>query len=158
MKQSDIHSQQQSAAPTPALDLVAEYVDALAQGDSQAMDALCSEDFALDFVHRDAFGSEALNPDQSRAFWPSWFAGFPEMDYRVSRTVAAEALVVTEWVFTGTNSAPLNPPVFEEAVGPTGRTIRLRGISVFDVQDGCIQRETIYLDLGTLLVELGVSL
>ena len=40
----------------------------------------------------------------------------------------------------------------------TGKTIRLRGVSVFDLHQGLIQRETLYLDLATLFVELGVTL
>ena len=41
---------------------------------------------------------------------------------------------------------------------PTGKTIRIRGVSVYDLDGGLIQRETLYLDLATLLVELGVTL
>jgi hypothetical protein len=76
----------------------------------------------------------------------------------VSRTIAAESVVVSEWVFTGTNTGPLTAPVFGQDMEPTGRTIRLRGVSVLDVEDGLVQRETIYMDLATLFVELGVTL
>ena len=72
--------------------------------------------------------------------------------------IAAEDVVVTEWVFTGTHTGPLGPPVFEERLAPTGRTIQFRGVTIYDVREGLIQRETIYMDLATLMVELGARI
>ena len=88
-----------------------------------------------------------------------WFAGFPGgYDYEVTRTVAAEDVVVTQWTFTGDNTGPVEPPIIvEEKLEPTGRTIQLRGISVYDVADGLITRETLYIDYATLLVEFGTT-
>ena len=50
------------------------------------------------------------------------------------------------------------PPIIESHLEPTGKTICFRGISVYDIADGLIKRETTYIDLGTLLVELGIRL
>ena len=148
----------QGVEDTPAaLDLVSQYVAALASGDSDRMNALRSQDFVLDFVYSDAFESGPLSEKETEAFWPVWFAGFPEMDFEVTRTIAAEKVVVTQWVFTGTNSGPLEPPIFESRREPTDRTIRFRGVSIYDVRGGLIQRETTYMDLATLMVELGVE-
>ena len=44
--------------------------------------------------------------------------------------------------------------IFERGLEPTGRTVRFRGVSVYDVSDGLIQREAMYIDLATLMVEL----
>ena len=140
-----------------ALDLVSQYVAALASGDSERMNALRSQDFVLDFVYSDAFESGPLSEEETEAFWPAWFAGFPEMDFQVTRTISAEKVVVTQWVFTGTNNGPLASPIFESGRDPTGRTIRFRGVSIYDVQDGLIERETTYMDLATLMVELGME-
>jgi steroid delta-isomerase-like uncharacterized protein len=151
-------SKSPSMAPSSALEVVAEYSAALAAGDSNRMDVVRAENFALDLVHRDAFESAELSREETKAFWPSWFAGFPEMDYQVTRTIAAEEVVVTQWLFMGTNTGPLTPPVFGSHMEPTGKTIRFRGVSVYDVQEGLIQRETIYMDMATLFVELEVTL
>ncbi len=141
-----------------SLQLISEYVSALANGDAEQMNALRSPDFALDWVHGDAFDDAPLSEEDTEQFWPAWFAGFPEMDYEVTRTIAAEEVVVTQWVFTGVNAAELGPPVFDPPAVATNRIIRFRGVSVYDVSDGLIQRETTYLDLATLMVELGVEL
>ncbi|UCC65117.1 MAG: ester cyclase [Anaerolineae bacterium] len=141
-----------------ALVVVSEYVAALAACDSAKMHALHSPDFVLDWVYADAFEDRPRSAEETKAFWPAWFAGFPEMDYEVTRTIAAEKVVVTQWTFTGTNIGPLGPPAFGRHLEPTGRTIQLRGVSIYDVSEGLIQRETTYLDLATLMVELGITL
>lgn len=141
-----------------ALKIVSEYVAALVARNSERMNALRSSDFVLDFVHGDAFEDGPLSVEETKQFWPCWLAGFPEMDYEVTRTIAAEGVVVTQWIFTGANTGTLEPPVFEKRREPTGRTIRFRGVSIYDVSDGLIQRETLYMDLATLMVELGADL
>jgi predicted ester cyclase len=141
-----------------SLEVVSGYLAALAAGDSKGMDVFRAPDYVLDLVQRDAFEQGALSHDETRAFWPSWFASFPEMDYQVTRTIAAETVVVSQWVFVGTNSGPLTAPVFGRDLGPTDKTVRLRGVSIYDVQGGLILRETLYMDLATLFVELGVTL
>ena len=141
-----------------ALDVVSEYVAAMAVGDNERMNSYCSPDFVLDRVSGDAFESSPLSLEEMSSFWPSWFMAFPEMDYEVTRTIAAEEVVVTEWIFTGTNSEPLLPPIFPQRRAATGRTIRLRGVSIYDVSEGLIERETSYIDFATLMVELGVEL
>jgi steroid delta-isomerase-like uncharacterized protein len=140
-----------------ALEVVADYVAALAACDSETMKALRAPGYVLDWVYADAFGNRPLSAEDTERFWPAWFAGFSESDYEVLRTIAAETVVVTQWIFTGTHSDPIGPPVFDPPHLPTGRTIRCRAVSIYDIGDGVITRETTYLDLATLLVELGVE-
>jgi len=152
-----MNSPDQKIPLSSALEVVSAYTQALSAGDSQGMYALRAQDFVLDFVTQDAWGSGPLTGEEPRNFWSVWFEGFPEMDFQVTRTIAADELVVTQWIFTGTNTGPV-PPIIESQLEPTGKTIRFRGISVYDIADGLIQCETTYIDLGTLLVELGVVL
>ena len=140
----------------PALTTVSRYVAALTTGDTAEMDRLRGPAYVLDWVHGDAFEDGPLSADDIQKFWPAWLSGFPERDYEVTRTIAGESVVVTQWIFTGTHSRPLPPPIFHEALPPTERTIRLRGVSIYDIEAGLIQRETTYMDLATLMVELGV--
>jgi steroid delta-isomerase-like uncharacterized protein len=142
----------------PSLEVTSQYVAALAAGDTERMNALRTPDFELDFVYGDASASGPLSSEETKEFWPSWLVGFPEMDYEVTRTIAADDVVVMQWVFTGTHNEPLGPPIFEPPVPPSGRTIVFRGVSIYDIQGGLINRETTYMDLATLMVELGVEL
>ena len=138
-----------------AFEIVSQFVAALAAQDATSMKSLHAEDYIVDWVYGDAFENPPSSAEESAAFFPAWFAGFDEIDYEVKRTIAAEEVVVTEWIFTGTHTGSLGPPVFEERLDPTGRTIQFRGVTIYDVHAGLIQRETIYMDLATLLVELG---
>ena len=138
-----------------AFEIVSQFVAAMAAQDAETMKSLHAKDFVVDWVYGDAFENPPSSAEESAAFFPAWFAGFDEIDYDVKRTIAAEEVVVTEWTFTGTHTGPLGPPVFEEWLAPTGRTIQFRGVTVYDVRESLIQRETIYMDLATLLVELG---
>lgn len=140
-----------------AFDIVATYVEALAKHDHTQMDALRAPSFILDFVHADAFEDRPLTDEETRQFWPAWFAGFPEMDFLVTRSIAGPDVVVVQWTFTGTHAGSIGPPIFSQNQEATGHTVRFRGVSIYDVQDGLIQRETAYMDLATLFVELGVQ-
>jgi steroid delta-isomerase-like uncharacterized protein len=119
------------------------------------MQSLRSPDFVLDWVHNDAFANTPATQDAANQFWSTWFAAFSEMDYEITRTIAAEKVVVTQWIFTGTQNNLLR--IYDPPVKPTGKTIRLRGISVYDIEADLIQKETMYIDLATLWVELGVT-
>jgi hypothetical protein len=79
------------------------------------------------------------------------------MDYEATRTIAADTVVVVQWTFTGTHDGVLGNPVFDPPLESTRRTIRLRGITVFELEEFLLNRETMYIDLATLWVELGVN-
>ena len=140
------------------IEVVSQYVAALAAGDTEHMNKLRTPDFELDFVYGDASESGPLSSEETKEFWPSWLVGFPEKDYEVTRTIAAEDVIVTQWVFTGTHSESLGPPIFEPPVPASGRTVMFRGVSIYDISEGLIRRETAYVDLATIMVELGVEL
>ena len=140
-----------------SLELINQYITALRARDTAAMQNLRTPGFVLDWVHSDAFQNSPISFDVANQFWSVWFAAFSEMDYEISRTIAAENVVVTQWIFIGTHSGTLSVPVFDTPVEPTGKTIRLRGISVYDIDAGLIQKETMYIDLATLWVELGAT-
>lgn len=141
----------------PSLAVITKYITALRARDNAAMQDLRSSDFVLDWVHNDAAANRPGTLEVANQFWSVWFRAFPEMDYEITRTIAAENVVVTQWVFTGTQAGPLGLPVFDPPLEQTGKTIRLRGISVYDIQAGFITKETMYIDLATLWVELGVT-
>ncbi len=139
-----------------SLPTIEKYISALKKADTLTMEAMRTPDFVLDWVHADAFQNQPLTHQETNQFWPVWFKGFSEMDYEVTQTIAAETVVVVQWIFTGTHDGTLGIPVFDPPLEPTGKTIRLRGISVFELNDLLLQRETMYIDLATLWVELGV--
>ena len=140
-----------------AIDLVGGYMQAMNIRNSDAMDALRSPDFYLDFVYDDAFQNQPLSGAATRDFWPAWFQAFPDGEFEVSRTIVAESVVVVQWTFSGTQTGDLGDPVSNPPLRSTGRIACFRGVSIYDVEQGLISRETTYLDLATVMVELGVT-
>jgi predicted ester cyclase len=130
------------------------YTQAMTDADAAGLHRLRTDNFSLDFVHGDAFEDRPLTREETKQFWPAWFAAFSEMDYEITRTIAAPEVAVIQWVFTGKHCCELGEPVFNRSIPPTGRTIRLRGISVLDFNGKAIQKETVYIDQATLLLEL----
>ncbi|MBW2368963.1 MAG: nuclear transport factor 2 family protein [Deltaproteobacteria bacterium] len=144
------------SAAKSSLDLMSRYVTALQQKDIVKMNALRSADFVRDLVAGDAFlDNPAPNQDVSK-FWSAWFAGFEDLDYEVTRTIASESIIVLEWTFTGTNTGLIDLEIFNRLVEPTGNTVCFRGASIYEIDHGLIKKETLYMDLATLWVELGV--
>ena len=137
--------------------VIAEYAEALCAAQGERMAACRAGGYQLDFVHRDAMGGAPLSENETRLFWESWFEGFPEMDFQVTRTIASSEVVVAQWIFTGVNDGPLGPPITETPIQATGKPIRVRGISIYEIAGGKIQGETMYIDFATFWVELGVT-
>ena len=141
-----------------SLELIARYVSAIQDHDTGRMNELRSSDFVLDLVAGDAFDDNTLSETETKRFWLAWFSSFSEYDYQVTRTIAAESVVVTEWCFTGTQTGRLESDIFGREVDPTGKTIRFRGVSIYEIEGNLITGESLYMDLATLWVELGVGL
>jgi hypothetical protein len=122
------------------------------------MAALRTPGCVVDLVNRDAWGQnkDGLPPVE---FYRSLFAAFRELDFETVRTLAADDCVFSEWVLRGSASGRLEAPFFtgREGGAPAGRAIRLRGATLFELAGPLIQRETIYFDYLTLVVELGVQ-
>lgn len=140
-----------------ALDVTAEYANAICCSDGERMAALRADGYQLDFVHRDAAGGAPLSEGEAREFWAAWFKAFPEMDFQVTRTIAGEEVVAIQWIFTAVNDGPITPPIADVTVEPTGKPIRFRGVSIFDLKEGLIEQESMYIDFATIWAELGVT-
>ena len=94
-----------SSNPTmTSLEIASAYAAGLGNQDPEAMQALRADAFTLEFVHGDAFQDPPLAGEAAQSFWPRWFVAFPEMDLEITRTIAADEVVITQWIFTGTNT------------------------------------------------------
>ncbi len=141
-----------------SLDLISSYIAALQARNGEEMVKLRSPEYVRDLVAGDAFLDTISANQEIAQFWTAWFDAFEDMDYEVTRTVAAESVVVLEWTFTGTHTGQLNQDVFGREIEATGNTVRLRGVSVYEIENSLITRETLYIDMATLWLELGVVL
>jgi len=143
-------------ATRSSIDVITDYLDAAAAGDAKAMADLCGPGFVFDVVHRDAEGRNPFNAEGALRFWQNWFAAFSSFDWQITRAIDAEDTVVVEWIFVGKQDGPLDG-LFRYSVPVSGKVVRFRGASFFECRNGEITYLTLYMDLATLMVELGVS-
>lgn len=139
-----------------SVDVVTRYLDAASAGDAKAMAELCSDDFVFDVVHRDAEGRNPFNAEGALRFWQNWFAAFSSFDWEITRAIDADDVVVAEWTFVGKQDGSLEG-LFRISAPVSNKVVRFRGASFFECKDGKIKHLTLYMDLATLMVELGVS-
>lgn len=97
------------------------------QGDEAAIDR---------YIAADARGNDPTFGAGREAFrtqWRRWRAAFPDLHFAVEEVVADNDRVVTRWTLTGTHTGA-------EFLGvpPSGRTIRVSGMSLDHIRNGQI--------------------
>ncbi|TMC41920.1 MAG: ester cyclase [Chloroflexi bacterium] len=84
-----------------------------------------------------------------RAFHTALWAGLPDINYKVERTVSEGDTVVGECTVTGTHRGEL------AGVPATNKSVTVPVIFVADYENGKVKRWSSYLDTATLLRQIG---
>jgi steroid delta-isomerase-like uncharacterized protein len=127
--------------------LVRGYFDAIARRDTADMASHWREDGVDDLV--------PLGPlrgtGEITGFFRDLFAAVPDIETTVSRVVAGEAQAVVEWRMTGHfTGAPF------QGVDATGKRVEIRGLDLFEIEDGKITGNTAYYDGMTFARQIGL--
>jgi steroid delta-isomerase-like uncharacterized protein len=103
-----------------------------------------------DYSYTGGDGQEQRGAEAGLAVARMFAAGFP--DGRISIVSIKEAgdTVFVEFIGRGTHEGDLM------GIAPTGKSIQLPVCNVFEVRDGKIYREREYMDMATLMIQLGV--
>ncbi len=64
--------------------------------------------------------------------WRKWQDAFPDLHFEIEEMIAEGDTVVSRWTLTGTRSGPFL------GIAPTGRTIRVGGMSLDHLRDGVL--------------------
>jgi steroid delta-isomerase-like uncharacterized protein len=126
---------------------VRSYFEAVASRDVDAMIGHWREDGVDELV--------AIQPLRGReeiaGFFRELFAAVPDIEMTVTRVVAGERLAAVEWRMTGHFSGgPF------QGVDATGRHLELRGLDLFEVEDGMIVSNTAYSDGLSFARQIGL--
>ena len=126
---------------------VRSYFEAVANRDVNAMVGHWSEDGVDELV-----GIRPLRGrDEIAGFFSELFAAVPDLETTVTRVVAGEREAAVEWRMTGHFSGgPF------QGVDATGRHLEMRGLDLFEVQDGCIVSNTAYSDGMSFARQIGL--
>ena len=96
------------------------------EGDEAAIDR---------FVAEDAAGNDpdfGMGREGFKRQWRQWQAAFPDIHFEIEEMVAEGDTVVARWTLTGTHHGPFL------GIAPTGRTIRIRGMSLDHLENGVL--------------------
>jgi steroid delta-isomerase-like uncharacterized protein len=87
------------------------------------------------FIAADASGNDpdfGVGREGFRRQWRLWQEAFPDLHFAIDEMIAEGDTVVARWTLTGTHRGPFL------GIEPTGRTIRVRGMSLDHLQDGVL--------------------
>src|SRR3989442_13472197 len=84
-----------------------------------------------------------------RAFHTALWAGLPDINYKVERTVSEGMTVVGECTITGTHRGEL------AGVPATNKSVKVPVTFIVDYEKGKVKRWSSYLDTATILRQIG---
>ena len=126
---------------------VRSYFEAMDRRDVEAMVSHWREDGVDDIVPVGLLRGR----DAMREYFKSVFAATPDAKTTVTRLVAGERSCAAEWRIEGTfDGAPYL------GIEPTGKHIEIRGLDLFELEDGEIVSNTGYFDGASFARQIGM--
>jgi steroid delta-isomerase-like uncharacterized protein len=120
----------------------------LSRGDLEAVLAYYTDDVYFEDV---TVPEPCRTKDEMRDFMAVFYRGFPDLHIEVTNCVECGSdTVVAEYDLIGTHTG--------EFVGhaPTGRSFRIKAVSVYEHNGQLFTRETVYYDSASLFGQLGL--
>ena len=127
-----------------------QYLEAWNSHDAERIEPLVTDDIVwLD----PALPEPARGVEEVKEFMRVSWVAFPDLRFTPGPMWLDphEDSMTWAWRMEGTHSGPLDPPGF----APTGRTIDIDGIDVWDFEDGRISRYRAYYDMALVARQLG---
>ena len=104
-----------------------------------------------DFVRIELFSDEvAHGPEGLKSAAADWRGAFPDFSLTLNELLAEDDKAACQWTFKGTHKGEL------KGTPATGKTVKITGLSILDLTDGKITRETVAADMLGLMKQLGV--
>jgi steroid delta-isomerase-like uncharacterized protein len=136
-----------SMTPEAAAELVRDLVDAWNAHDADRLAALYAPDFEEDDV---AQARTQHGPDAVRRLMRLYLRAFPDLRILSDSVIIQGDQIAFAWTLCGTHRGTLmNIP-------PTGRGVRIRGVSLITVAEGRIHRATRIWDMAGMLRAFGL--
>jgi steroid delta-isomerase-like uncharacterized protein len=97
-----------------------------------------------------AFGGVKRGKGEVRDYINITFVMFPDVNFKVTSTFCSGDWCASEWVMSGTHKgdAPKLPA--------TGKNFAIRGVSIIELKDGKIKRESEYYNQTAFLQQVGL--
>jgi steroid delta-isomerase-like uncharacterized protein len=120
----------------------------LSRGDLEAVLAYYTDDVYFEDV---SVPEPCRTKEEMRDFMAVFYRGFPDLHIEVRNCVAGENNTVTaEYDLIGTHTGTFIDHT------PTGRSFRIKAVSVYEHNGRLFTRETVYYDSASLFGQLGL--
>jgi predicted ester cyclase len=113
--------------------------------------ALVDEVLSPRFVSHDWPEDGPIGPEGFRIFYSAIRSALPDARYAVDDLIAEGDRVVVRWRLLGTHLG------FFRSIAPSGRSVTLKGIAIYRVDEGKLMERWVVSDLHGLLEEIGRS-
>ena len=109
--------------------------------------------FTDDSVYEDlGIGKIKRGKEELRAFINGFFATFPDHNFEVKSSFISGDWYCAEWVWSGTHKGDI------PGLPATGKRFSIRGVSVGELKEGKIKRNSDYYNLMDFLKQIGIKL
>ena len=127
-----------------------EFIDAFNDADWERFTATCAPDVLYEEKGSDR---TARGVDAVLELAKGWRGAFPDVRGKVSHCTAANTTASLEITWKGTHTGPLDLPTGPLAA--TGKAVDFESVQVFVVEGGKVKEMRHYLDLLTMLTQVG---
>jgi steroid delta-isomerase-like uncharacterized protein len=128
---------------------IKEYTAAWNSHDAEKLASFFTDDCVYEEV---ALGKITRGKEEFKAFINGFFAAFPDTNFELTSNFNSGNWYCAEWVWTGTHKGPM------AGLPATGRRFAVRGVSVGELEEGKIKRNSEYYNKMDLLQQLGIKL
>jgi steroid delta-isomerase-like uncharacterized protein len=125
------------------------FMTAFSEHDIDGLTALFAEDDCL--YEEVATGRQYTTKAAIAQYLDATIAGIPDTRLEVTSIVANSDMAAVEWIWHGTNTVGWE----NMGIPATGKTLELRGISVMEIVDGKIRRNSDYWDWNSFIRQIG---
>lgn len=132
--------------PTAA-DIHKTIVEAWNKRDFDQTRSLCHPDYA----YMGGDGKELTGPDAGVSIAQMYARAFPDGVLEIKRVCTQGNIAVAEMIGRGTHRGDFL------GVAPTGRKVEINICNVIELRDGKVYREHEYMDMLTIMTQLGVT-
>ena len=123
------------------------FIQAWSAGGIGIIDELAAPDITVAYTH---YPEPIHGAESFKQMLTQTFASFPDMRITVDELIAEGDKVAVRWTYSGTHQG-------EEVFGipPTGKEVRVSGITVYRIADGKVVEESGLVDAFSLMLQLG---
>jgi steroid delta-isomerase-like uncharacterized protein len=139
----------QDSATTAGEELMLGWVDLWGSRDLSQVDKLYAEDAVSEDV---AEGVEYRGRDEIKRSLADDLSAVPDVNVEIVSLFATESRGAVEWIWSGTHTED-----YPGLISATGKSFSVRGVSLFEFENGKIKRQLDYYDAAGFLNQLGVE-